>query len=81
MFNRAKRDTERIAVLENALATARKHANNIEQIVKQQTVLIAIERSGRVNKFTFIRNNVPFVIETYGSLSDNWQQWKAELLG
>ncbi|QWY83200.1 hypothetical protein [Rhizobium phage RHph_X2_24] len=51
-----------------------------EKLLDDCTKLIAIERDGRVNKFTFIRNGQQLTIETMGLLSDDVNRWKKELL-
>lgn len=40
------------------------------------TRLQSIERTGRMNSFTFIRNGETFTIESMGMMSDNITQWK-----
>ena len=40
--------------------------------------LIAIHRSGRLNVFTFARDNKIFMIETMGMLSDTPQTWREQ---
>ena len=42
--------------------------------------IVGIEREGRVNKFTFIRDDKLIQIETMGLLSDNLPEWKEQLL-
>lgn len=41
--------------------------------------IVAIQRTGRTNSFTFERNGTFTVIETYGTLSDDLDGWKKEL--
>lgn len=38
--------------------------------------LISIQRNGRVNVFTFARNDQIFTIETVGLLSDEPREWR-----
>lgn len=42
--------------------------------------LIGIERKGRANVFTFVRNDEVHVVETVGMMSDNIPHWKEKLL-
>jgi len=60
-------------------STAADLLNSLEAL-KQQAVLIGIERNGRVNTFTFVRNGEPYQIETMGLISDNLPEWKEKLL-
>lgn len=48
--------------------------------MKDQTVLISIERTGRVNKFTFARGTQVHQIETMGLISDDLPGWKKDLI-
>lgn len=69
---------------------SRKKFNELKQLIDEQTetvakmqdtpVLIGIERTGRENKFTFLRGDKTVVIETMGLISDNIRQWKEDLL-
>ena len=47
----------------------------------QSATLVQIERSGRVNKFTFVRGDKVIQIETMGMISDDFGKWREELLG
>lgn len=40
--------------------------------------LLAIHRNGRLNVFTFARNDDVFSIETMGLLSDNVEEWRKQ---
>ncbi len=42
--------------------------------------LIGIERNGRTNVFTFIKNGEPYQIETMGLIGDYIAEWKERLL-
>lgn len=66
MFNQLKAETEEL------LATA--------EDLKKRAVLIGIERSGRTNKFTFVRGAEVHQIETMGLISDDLPKWKEKLL-
>lgn len=59
--------------------TAAELLNSLEKL-KNQAILIGIERVGKLNKFTFVRNGEPYVIETYSTLGDNLPEWKEKLL-
>ena len=48
--------------------------------LEASAVLVAIDRNGRSNIFTFARNGETFQIDTMGLLSDDVQQWRTELL-
>jgi hypothetical protein len=48
--------------------------------LEKRAFLVGIERAGKLNKFTFARNGSLSVIETYGTLSDDVNGWKKELL-
>lgn len=47
---------------------------------KMKPFLTSIEREGRLNKFTFMRNGERHMIETMGLLSDDLPDWKGKLL-
>lgn len=49
--------------------------------LRNRPVLIGIERTGKLNHFTFIRDGKITDIETFGTLSDDVNAWKKELLG
>ena len=53
--------------------------DSLEQL-KKQAVLIGIERTGRTNSFTFVRNGEVHRIETMGLISDDLPGWKEKLL-
>lgn len=53
--------------------------NSLEEL-KQKTMLIGIEREGRLNKFTFVRNGTVHQIETYSTMGDDLPGWKEKLL-
>ena len=50
------------------------------QELKKQSILVGIERNGRVNEFTFVRNGKMIKIETMGLISDDLPGWKEKLL-
>jgi len=47
---------------------------------ENRTVLIDIERTGKKNKFIFVRNRKVHTIRTVGLLSDDVKGWKDQLL-
>jgi hypothetical protein len=49
--------------------------------LQQHAYLISIERTGRVNQFTFMRGDQVHQIETMGLISDDLPGWKRKLLG
>lgn len=78
MFKRRK-----IVELEAAFAALEDaHNKLIEDAnqLRQRAFIIGIERSGRVNKFTFVRGGQIHVIETMGMLSDDIAGWQRKLL-
>ena len=48
--------------------------------VQSRAYLIGIDRTERVNVFTFARNGEIFRIETMGLISDDIDQWTRDLL-
>jgi hypothetical protein len=60
-------------------ATAAALQAEIEQL-KKRPYLIGIERSGRLNKFTWAIGNEVYVVETMGLISDAIGEWKQKLL-
>ena len=48
--------------------------------LRNQTLLIDIQRDGRLNKFTFMRGDKVEVVETMGLISDDVGGWKRRLL-
>lgn len=52
----------------------------IVQVTSDRAYLVSMERAGRVNKFTFVRNGQQYTIETMGLLSDDIREWQAALL-
>lgn len=64
----------------NELLTAANAALDSIQNMEKYPVLIGIERTGRVNKFTFVRNKTVHQIETMGLISDDLPGWKEKLL-
>lgn len=48
--------------------------------LEKKPYLVSIERVGRKNQFTFIKDGKTYVIESMGLLSDNISQWKEDLL-
>lgn len=74
---------EQLRQLKAAFATLEIKYNDLLDTIarmEQRPFLIGIERTGKMNKFTFVRNGSVFVIETYGTLSDDVSAWKKELL-
>lgn len=63
------------------LETALKLAIEANEALQSRSFLFSIEREGRTNKFTFIRNGKFHQIETMGLLSDDVPGWKEALLG
>lgn len=55
-------------------------AEKTVEIAKNRTMLIDIERKGRMNVFVFMRGRERIEIETVGLLSDNIQEWRDKLL-
>ena len=62
------------------LETALKLALDDNEMLQNRALLFSIEREGRTNKFTFIRNGKFHQIETMGLLSDDLTDWKRKLL-
>jgi hypothetical protein len=52
----------------------------LKQRLESIPELVAITRTGRLIKFTFVRNHAVYTIETMGLLSDDTEQWKKDLL-
>jgi hypothetical protein len=50
------------------------------EVLKKRPYLIAIERNGRENIFTFSRGEATYEVRTMGMLSDNLPEWKKELI-
>lgn len=78
---------ERMNVLNHSLSEAEvERAALIEQMnetvkeLSNKAFLVSIERKGRENIFTFLRNGKLFEIRTMGLISDNIPQWKERLL-
>jgi hypothetical protein len=63
-----------------ALDSATEHLAGIELRFASRAALVSLTREGRINRFTFLRNGQMFRIETMGLLSDDWNQWKKDLL-
>lgn len=83
MFGSRKEAVQRLKLVEAAfdeLEAAHKALLATVETINKRSILIGIERAGKLNKFTFVRNGSPFVIETYGTLSDDVKGWKKDLL-
>lgn len=63
---KAERLTSELAEAQHALRDALIARTNAERASKR-TELVNVARNGRTIKFTFMRNNVLTVIETYGT--------------
>lgn len=50
------------------------------EAIQDAAILTSIERSGRENTFTFIRNGEQYQIVTMGLIGDNLPEWKEKLL-
>jgi len=73
---------KRIAEIEAALVQLQTAHNALiadAAALRQRAFIIGIERTGRVNKFTFARNGQIHVIETYGTLADDVHGWRKDL--
>jgi hypothetical protein len=70
-----------LIVTKALLETALGQITAFETRLNERAVLINMERKGRVNRFTFVRNNVMTVIETFGTWDDDFDGWKTALLG
>lgn len=46
------------------------------RLFNQSARLVDIQRNGRMNVFTFIREGKTFTIETMGLLSDDLPEWR-----
>jgi hypothetical protein len=74
---------QRALEAEAALATGAQAAEELQGVLAKlhdRPVLINIDREGRRNRFTFIRNNQAYVIETVGTWDDDLATWKKDLL-
>jgi hypothetical protein len=71
----------KISVLNAALDVAREHLEGIEIRFTERAVLVSIVQTGRVNRFTFVRNGQTHVVETYSTMEDDVPGWKSALLG
>lgn len=69
-----------VAAQQAALEQAQQHLDGIELRMADRAVLISITKNGRMNKFTFVRNGIMTVIETYGSWDDDPDEWREKLL-
>jgi hypothetical protein len=67
--------------IQDAIATAATHTQQLEQIIASRAALLSIEPNGRLLVFKFVRNNEVHVIETYSTMSDDVPGWKKALLG
>jgi len=75
---------KKLAALEAAHAELHKTMNEVVENaakLRDNAFLIGIEKSGRVLKFTFVRNGEFTVIETYATMGDDVEGWKNRLLG
>lgn len=64
----------------NAVKEASEQLLKTLEELKTRPYLIGIERSGRLNKFTFCRGEELYVVETMGLISDPVKEWKEKLL-
>ncbi|RUW55644.1 hypothetical protein EOA32_01085 [Mesorhizobium sp. M1A.F.Ca.ET.072.01.1.1] len=64
----------------SALEAAHKELTARAEAMNKHAYLIGIDRDGKLNKFTFVRDGKFTVIETYGTLEDDPAAWKRELL-
>lgn len=71
------------AKLKDANASLEVAAEYIEEMIKQRdnrAGLVSIERIGRLNRFGFVRHKKMIYVETYGTINDDVQGWKKELI-
>lgn len=83
MFKSHKDAQQRLERLREAFAELELRNRELiaaSEAIKKRAFLFAIERDGRLNKFTFIRDGLFVTIETMGMLGDNVPGWKRELL-
>ena len=71
----------KISVLNAALDVAREQLNGIELRFAERAALVSIVQTGRINRFTFLRNGQVHVVETYSTMEDDVPGWKSALLG
>ncbi len=62
------------------LNNALQESNRMLEEWQSRAYLVSIQRTGRLNKFTFMRNGSLEVIETMGLISDDLTVWKDKLL-
>lgn len=70
----------KISVLNASLNVAREHLNGIELRFAERAALVSIVQTGRINRFTFLRNGQIHVVETYSTMEDDVPGWKRDLL-
>ena len=76
MFGYRKRLLERNRELEKLL----QNSIAANEQLQQRAFLLDIQRIGRVNQFSFVRNGEIYRIETVGMISDNLPEWKERLM-
>lgn len=69
-----------LAIAKAALAVAEEHLQGIELRFASRAALVSITRSGRLNRFLFVRNGNMITVETYSTMEDDLPGWKRELL-
>lgn len=73
---RIKALTEALEAEKKANIALNTHNKALQAAFKKSACLIGIERGGNTNKFTFVRNEEFFTIETYSTMSDDVDEWK-----
>lgn len=61
----------------------KEHVEQLNRVLKSmadRTTLVDITTEGKKIKFTFVRNDKVFEIETMRLMSDNIKKWKEDLL-
>lgn len=69
-----------LAVAKAAIAAAEEHLQGIELRFASRAALVSITRSGRLNRFLFVRNGQMTTVETYSTMEDDLPGWKRDLL-
>lgn len=80
MFGSQHKRVAEITAALKALQLAHNALIDDAAALKRRPYLIGIERTGKLNKFTFSRNGQIHVIETYGTLADDVHGWQRDLL-
>lgn len=65
------------------LKQAHEHLNNFMdelEKLRKRSYIIGIERKGRKNIFTFVRDGQLYKIETYNTISDDINGWRKTLI-